>query len=143
MSCNEKHGHNKDFDCVCDVVHFIVELQSACVDFICTSNCLNPMLGMPSSGMKANTRVFSLYTKNGDIFKAHFLDHGCDNDDDRKSKFFRAESVDGCCAVLRVLKLADGSFPMCHFEKTDQCIVVDLNCFCAIACVEDTFIQGV
>ncbi|MDM5187515.1 CotY/CotZ family spore coat protein [Bacillus sp. DX4.1] len=141
MSCNDKHSHPKSFNCVCDVVTFIDELQSACVDFICTSNCLNPMLGMPSGGMKANTRVFSLYSKDGDIFKAHFLKDNCNGTD--ASKFFRVESIDDSCAVLRVLKLHDGSVGMCKFEKTDQCIIVDLNCFCAIACVEDTFIHGV
>ncbi|PEI93249.1 hypothetical protein CN679_08490 [Bacillus pseudomycoides] len=139
MSCNDKHGH-KGLDCVCDVVKFIDELQSACVDFICTSNCLNPMLGMPSSGMKANTRVFSLYTKDGQLFEAHFLTADCQRD---MSEFFRVESVDDCCAVLRVLKLNDGSFPTCNFENTDQCIIVDLNCFCAIACIEDIFIPCV
>ncbi|EOP57150.1 MULTISPECIES: CotY/CotZ family spore coat protein [Bacillus cereus group] len=139
MSCNDKHGH-KGLDCVCDVVKFIDELQSACVDFICTANCLNPMLGMPSSGMKANTRVFSLYSKNGDLFFANFLTENCTTD---SSEFFRVESVDDCCAVLRVLKLNDGSLGMCKFDKTDQCIIVDLNCFCAIACVEDVFIPCV
>lgn len=136
MSCNDKHGH-KGLDCVCDVVKFIDELQSACVDFICTSNCLNPMLGMPSSGMKANTRVFSLYSKDGTLFEAQFLDDNCQR---QFSEFFRVESVDDCCAVLRVLTLNDGSLGMCKFDKTDQCIIVDLNCFCAIACVEDVFI---
>ncbi|MDM5153863.1 CotY/CotZ family spore coat protein [Bacillus sp. DX1.1] len=140
MNCNDKPGQ-KSFGCVCDVVKFIDELQSACVDFICTSNCFNPMLGMPSSGMKANTRVFSLYSKDATIFVADFLTDNCTID---SSEFFRVESVDDCCAVLRVLKLEDsGNLGICKFNKTDQCIIVDLNCFCAIACVEDTVINGV
>lgn len=140
MSCKDNHSQNKDIGCVCDVVHFIDELQSARDDFTCTSNCLNPMLGIPSGGMQANTRVFSLYTKNGSLFEAQFLTADCQRD---MSEFFRVESVDVCCAVLRVLTLNDGSMGICSFDKTDQCIIVDLNCFCSIACVEDVFIAGV
>lgn len=140
MGCNDKHSNSKNIGCVCDVVKFIAELQSACDDFTCTANCLNPMLGMPSSGTKANTRVFSLYTEDGTLFDVEFLTTSCTRD---SSEFFRVESVDECCAVLRVLKLQDGSMGMCKFENTDQCIVCDLNRFIAIACVEDTFIAGV
>lgn len=140
MSCNDKHHH--DPNCVSEVVNFIDEIQKAHHDFTgCSTNCLNPILGATHHhGMKPNTRVFSLYTKTGELFKAEFLNEGCER---RKSEFFRVESVEGPCAVVRILKLDDGNLGMCDFDKTSQCIVVDLNCFCAIACIQDTFIPGV
>ncbi|MDG4656618.1 CotY/CotZ family spore coat protein [Ectobacillus antri] len=138
MSCNDKHY---DVNCVCDVVKMIAEIQDVNTDFSCTTNCLNPVLGASNNhGMRPNTRVFSLYTKSGERFFASFLRNNCD---DAESPFFRVESVEDCCAVLRVLELEGRNLSMCEFRATTQCIIVDLNCFCGIACIEDTFVPGV
>ncbi|WP_028402622.1 CotY/CotZ family spore coat protein [Ectobacillus panaciterrae] len=141
MSCNDNHHFSK-VNCVCDVVQMIAEIQDVSTDFSCTSNCLNPVLGTSNqNGMRPNTRVFSLYTSEGERFEVDFFINGCEPD---SSPFFRVESVDDCCAVLRVLRLVnEGNMAMCKFEATAQCIIVDLNCFCAIACIEDTFVSGV
>ncbi|MCP8968356.1 CotY/CotZ family spore coat protein [Ectobacillus ponti] len=139
MSCND-HNH-KGSNCVCDIVKFIDSIQDAQDDMGCPTSCLNPVLGASHShGMMPNTRVFSLYGKNGDLFFAEFLTATCTTD---SSQFFRVESVDDCCAVLRVLRLVSNNMAVCEFEATKQCIVVDLNCFCGIACIEDVFIPGV
>lgn len=138
MSCNDKTPHFH-VNCVCDVVKFIDEIQSAHDGFGCPTNCLNPILGGTNHGVRPNTRVFSLYTKNGDVFHAEFLTSSCDID---CSQFFRVESVEDCCAVLRVLEKGTKNMGVCEFTATTQCIIVDLNCFCGIACVEDTFVPG-
>lgn len=146
MSC-------KDFDlnCVCDVVRFINDLQDAVDTHAdCPENCLRPQLGVVGGVADApNTRPFLLYTKKGELFEAFYRVPNtttfC------PSPIFRVESVDGCCAVLRVLRPETTSpTPPKGCETfggtliaTDQCVVVDLNCFCAIQCLEDRFIAGV
>ena len=158
MSCKGK-GHDFDVNCVCDVVRFINDLQDAVDnDDLCPESCLRPQLGgVANNNNRANTRPFILYTKSGEPFEA-FFDSG--NAGKCTSPFFRVESVDGCCAVLRVLTISRGpegnDNQVCFYFKqrtnpgnpvrlvrTDQCVVVDLNCFCAIQCLEDLYVEGV
>ncbi|MFD1735351.1 CotY/CotZ family spore coat protein [Bacillus salitolerans] len=162
MGCNKKRDDILGAtDCVCDVVNFIADLQDAVEDDLdCPTNCLRPVLGAFENKHKANTRPFILYTEDGKPFEAFFKPetdecpcgeehHGKKLDFYCKSIFFRVESVDGCCAVLRVLEpdclhsncpqIADTD----NLRRTCSCITVDLRCFCAIQCLDDTFIPGV
>jgi len=168
MGCgrNEEDNERKhQDDCVCEVVRFIKRLQDAgtdddCVE--CETDCFMAPLGSISSPARhrVNTRVFMLLTENGDPFKAmfrpesrkHYL-HNC------FSTFFRVQNVfDGCCATLQVLAPLDSNNnpvdiikngkldleELCNVEKfgaTDSCITVDLNCFCGIQCIKDTYID--
>lgn len=76
------------------------------------------------------------------------------------SVFFRVEDIfDGCCATLRVLEPLDRHGKevdilnkdgdkidfrkICEVEEfllSDSCVTVDLDCFCGIECVADTFL---
>ncbi|WP_416828774.1 CotY/CotZ family spore coat protein [Ectobacillus polymachus] len=134
------HHSHSDLSCVCDVVKFINEIQDVNNDPVCTTNCLNPVLGATTSGQMPNTRVFSLYTKEGELFEAEFLTAECHTD---SSHFYRVESVEDCCAVLRILTKTVKNMGVCEFTATSQCLIVDLNAFIAIACLEDVFIPGV
>lgn len=150
MSCKDKHFNG---NCVCDVVRFINDLQDAVIedDNRCPESCLRPVLGATNGPCnKPNTRPFILYTKDGSPFEAYFNSGSGSN---CTSRIFRVESVDGCCAVLRVLQIepgADTPNAICQYlagegnrrlVATSQCVVVDLDCFCAIQCLEDVFID--
>ncbi|MDF0727945.1 CotY/CotZ family spore coat protein [Cytobacillus sp. S13-E01] len=154
-------------DCVCDIVEFIDDLQDVVEDVSCPTNCLNPVLGdVFNQQPRANTRPFILFTEDGKPFKAFFksLDTECDHDGDNhhnhnhhgintdfeacKSPFFRVESVNDCCAVLRVLEPQDDycdimACPQDNLRVTNSCITVDLRCFCAIQCLDDIYLRGV
>ncbi|MBO9128625.1 CotY/CotZ family spore coat protein [Bacillus sp. 165] len=112
MSCNDKKG-KFDSHCVCDVVKFINELQDAVTD-TCPTGCDTPFLGANTAAPFANTRPFVLYTKSGDLF----LPSNCfkfAGDFFTISPFLRVESVDDCCAVLRVLTpVAEDHDDDCH-----------------------------
>lgn len=137
----------------------------------CPTNCfLEPLGGLvsPARRHQADTRVFMLLTEDGTPFKAFFREqerrrtgrpdrenHDC------TSVFFRVEDIfDGCCATLRVLEPLNenrrevGLLSECgskidfrklcqvrNFELTGSCITVDLNCFCAIECIADVFLD--
>ncbi|MDI2589648.1 CotY/CotZ family spore coat protein [Psychrobacillus sp. NEAU-3TGS] len=155
-----------DRGCVCDVVRAIKDIQDQATNDDCPqcpTNCfLEPLGGLvsPAARHRADTRVFMLLTKDGDPFKAFFRDtDNCDND--CISVFFRVEDIfDGCCATLRVLEPLDANRhevdllneygtqinlrKLCkvrNFRLTGSCITVDLNCFCAIECVADVFLN--
>lgn len=168
MGCgrNEDITHGKKEDqCICDVVRAIKDIQDQAVSDecpACPTNCfLEPLGGLVSPARnRADTRVFMLLTKDGTPFKAFFRDNDvCDHD--CVSVFFRVEDIfDGCCATLRVLEPLDAHRKevdllnedgtkidlrkLCkvrNFDSTGSCITVDLNCFCAIECVADVFLD--
>ncbi len=148
--------------CVCEVVSTILDIQNQAVEeeeecSTCTTNCfLEPLGGIVNPGRHtADTRVFKLLTKTGMPFMAHYSSEYFEH---CTSVFFRVEDmVDDCCATLRVLiplydrtgdavnLLADcgtklGLDKMCdvqYFAPSDNCITVDLNCFCGVQCVAD------
>ncbi|AIK37401.1 spore coat protein [Bacillus pseudomycoides] len=164
MSCkDERHDHHHHrSNCVCDVVKFIDELQD-CASSACPTGCDAPFLGANQGAKFANTRPFLLYTTEGELFSSVFFlenDPTTPNDDIcARSPIFRVESVDDCCAVLRILvpptlTRETSQTPediVCAFLKqtipqlisTNLSITVDLNCFCAIQCLRDVNVPGV
>ncbi|WP_077211210.1 CotY/CotZ family spore coat protein [Bacillus dakarensis] len=156
MGCGKKDDKfGARSNCVCDVVRAIKDIQDAAEDRCeCPTNCFQEPLGSlvaPAKRQNADTRVFVLKTADGSPFHAFFRGDDCAC----VSIFFRVEEVfDNCCATLRVIKpvkyggeavdLTDDCCidlkKVCHverFEATNDCITVDLSCFCAIQCVAD------
>jgi hypothetical protein len=144
--------------CVCEVVRAIKDIQDAAEDVCeCPTNCFQEPLGSlvsPGKRQNADTRVFVLKTADGSPFHAFINSKDCAC----VSIFFRVEEIfDNCCATLRVIrpiakeagtmKTLDmvqnccidlSSFcHLCGFESTNDCITVDLSCFCAIQCIAD------
>lgn len=150
--------------CVCEAVRFIKRLQDTHTDddcFDCDTDCFMRPLGslVNPANERFNTRVFSLLTEDGDFFKAMYrpkshTHHGINC----FSVFFRVQNIfDNCCATLMVLEPLDKDGKpvdiidcgkvnlekLCKVERfraTKSCITVDLNCFCAIQCIKDTFV---
>jgi hypothetical protein len=148
-----------DTGCVCEVVRAIKDIQdNAEENCECPSNCFLEPLGSlvsPATRQNADTRVFVLKTADGSPFHAFFKSVDCVG---CVSIFFRVEDIfDNCCATLRVLRPIEKNgttlstlnmvknccidlSTFCHlagFEATNDCITVDLNCFCAIQCIAD------
>ncbi|OLN23852.1 hypothetical protein BTO30_02615 [Domibacillus antri] len=170
MGCKK---HHDDFDsddrrrfsesCVCEVVRAIRDIQDAKEDDECKDckDCFAEPLGDLDGPRRRNadTRVFTLTTKEGKPFFAFFDPEEHDDDDHCEkgcvSIFFRVEDVfDSCCARLRVLKpLDDDRDPVnlandggislnkvCkvkNFKKTRSCVTVDLEDFIAVQCIRD------
>jgi spore coat protein Z len=169
MGCGKNHdndvlGTTNHRGCVCEVVRAIKDIQDAVQEeenCECPKNCFLEPLGSlvsPSHHKPhADTRVFVLKTADGSPFHAFFKSHDCSC----VSIFFRVEEIfDNCCATLRVLRpinkeggkkntldMVKGccidlqSFcELDGFESTDDCITVDLNCFCAVQCIADVYL---
>ena len=156
---NDVAGKSKG-GCVCEVVRAILEIQNAAVQdecSTCTTNCfLEPLGGIVNPARSsADTRVFTLLNKDGSPFFATFSTTG--DEPHCVSIYFRVEDIfDGCCATLRVLVPEDDngrtvdllnndgtaiSFrDVCRvtqFKASDSCVTVDLDCFCAVQCIDD------
>jgi len=148
--------------CICEVVRAINDIQDTVIEeeCECPKNCflepLGSLVSPTTNRPPADTRVFVLKTADGSPFHAFFKSPDCSC----VSIFFRVEDVfDNCCATLRVLRpIKKGTndetldlvknccidlSDFCDlggFQATDDCITVDLSCFCAIQCITDVYL---
>ncbi|KAB7705011.1 spore coat protein CotZ [Bacillus aerolatus] len=161
MSCNKHDDDRRDrhhSGCVCEVLRAIKDLQDETMDDDCLDckDCLIEPLGDLAGARRRNadTRVFTLSTKDGTPFFAFFdserdhrdcrdHDHGHDHDGhdrrDRRGRddddacvsiFFRVEEVfNNCCARLRVLAPLDDDRDL--VDITDDCCI-DLRKVCKV-----------
>ncbi|MBI0579705.1 spore coat protein CotZ [Neobacillus cucumis] len=159
MGCGNNHNDFRNDSCVCEVVRAIKDIQDNAVENECAecSSCFTEPLGSlvsPTRREPVDTRVFVLSDNEGNPFHAFFNgeNNAC------VSIFFRVEDVfDNCCATLRVLipgRRESGNFVpvnlinngkvdlsrVCQvdrFRASNDCITVDLKCFCAVQCIAD------
>ncbi|MDA1475887.1 CotY/CotZ family spore coat protein [Bacillus changyiensis] len=139
-------------NCVCEAVENIFELQNAIHDEGCPTSCFNNLLS-PTRHF-GDTIPFILYPAESKPFVA-FGNVGelgagpCFN-----TVFFRVEKIKGCCATLRlliafdenrhILDFTDEKDKICdvfRLEKTNFCVECDLECFCAIECLNPQLIN--
>lgn len=152
MGCKDKK--DRDNNCVCEAVEQILAEQEAVEEITCPTSCFSNLLG-PVTGPQRDTIPFILYGKKGELFKA-FGNVGGFTDDMTcfQTIFFRVEAVEDCCATLSLLRpvdVDDNTLSVCNpcdedffgLEKTDFCIEVDLDCFCAIQCLSPELVDRV
>ncbi|QOR67611.1 spore coat protein [Cytobacillus suaedae] len=149
MGCGKKDRFDS---CVCDAVEQILDAQEAVVDE-CPTSCFSNLLS--PTNVLGDTIPFILLDKKGDVFKA-FGNVGGFTDDQLcfKTIFFRVENLKDCCATLSLLRPVDSQGDTINvtnpcdndlfgLEKSDFCIEVDLDCFCAIQCLSPELVDRV
>ena len=57
------------------------------------------------------------------------------------SSVFRIEKIDGNCATFRVLAPNTDTTTGYPYEATNSFFTMNLNCLCAIRCLNDTFVE--
>ena len=120
-------------NCIKNLLKFICVLQQNSTELTFSStNCTKPFLGPSIQGVCYNTRVITLYNKLGELFTTNFYF----NNELRNSSYFRVREVDDNCCTLEILESIDNTY-----TSTDQTIVVNINCICAVKCIEDVYIN--
>ncbi|SDI27321.1 CotY/CotZ family spore coat protein [Alteribacillus bidgolensis] len=153
MGCRK---HDSDAgSCVCDAVVAIKEAQDAVDDRSdCRNSCFNNLLSPTGNNNGLDTVPFVLQNKKGNYF---FATGALGRDDCFQTVFFRVEKVDekNCCATLSLLRPDnDLEFTDCcvdpeslcdidELERTRFCIEVDLDCFCAIQCLDPNLVGDI
>ena len=88
------------------------------------SSCQKPFLGPIINSPCYNTRVVSLYQKNGELFSVTIQDTAY--------SYFRVMNVNETCCQLLILNNNQG-----NYTSTQQYITVDIHCIGAIRCIQD------
>lgn len=123
---------NKDSCCLGKLLKVIDVLQknangNECFD----ESCTRPYLGSTPNIICFNTRPVTFYTKDGSLFTAN------------ESSVFRVESVNNCCVKCRILRPnPDTSDVTRKYLSTNEFITINLNCICAISCLDDIIIDN-
>lgn len=127
---------NNDSCCIAKILKVIQILQENTSVEHCDEGCDKPFLGPTKNCICFNTRPITLYTRNGNLFSAHFE---CDGKSGTSS-VFRVENVEDCCAKLRVL-----APDTCKqtFRATNSFVTVNLKCMCVVACLEDIALDDI
>jgi hypothetical protein len=156
--CTNKHvnkNRKPTGNCVCDVLVKLVESQKE-DSTVCTQGCF------PPKGRQSQIIPFLLVNKSGGFLTSFGFVPNLNVPGNRFScfttVFFRVVSVDipTCCAVLELLQpdqcLIDGGaaneccVPLSEICDVDAlfltgiCINVDLDCFCAVNCLDPDLI---
>ena len=136
--CN---NNSDDCKCISEILTIINILQqnAECGDS-CLDTCDRGFLGCCATSVSCNTRPVMLYTC-GCNSVAWSMPISKDPAETTTSNIFRVEKVDGCCATFRVLiPNTDANEPY-PYEATNSFFTINLNCVCALRCLQDTHVD--
>ena len=150
MGCK---GNNHKFEnCVCEVLRAVADAQDevAGTDTDCDVSChrsIRDLLAGAQDNNDLDTIPLILYCGDCSPFEGFGARSTNGGLNFYSSFFFRVTSVDDCCAKLELLLLAGSSNPkdpgdqFCDatdsdFYRSGICITVDLDCFCAVTCLD-------
>ena len=91
--------------------------------------CERPFLGPITNSINYNTRVITLYNRQGSLITPSY--------GDSTSPYLRVESVGDNSAIFRILSLSDGTY-----SSTNTYITINLGCICAIQCLDDVLVEN-
>lgn len=120
--------------CIKNLLKLIAMLQDNSVNnHVLENGCTKPFLGPNATCICYNTRVISLYNKNGNLFSTNYVDS---NNVSQSSSLFRVQTVNDDTVNLLILREDNGTY-----YSTNTFITVKIGCICAIKCVIDTTVE--
>lgn len=136
--------------CIAEILNVINILQenAECADS-CLDTCDRGFLGCSVTTTGCNTRPIMIYTCGGNgtpwsmpTTKENVV---CGNEGVTCSSVFRVEKVDGNCATFRVLAANPDTETAATipYVTTNSFFTMNLDCCCAIKCLQDTFVECV
>ena len=136
--CN--NNNSNECRCINEILSVICMLQqNADCNDKCLDTCDRGFLGYSIASANFNTRPVMLYTCNGNG-TALSMPTSKDPNSTTTSNVFRAEKVDGCCCTFRVLSENTDATDTNPYVATNSFFTMNLNCVCALRCLDDTFV---
>lgn len=135
--------NNTDTGCIAEILKVICILQqnANCGD-ACLDTCDRGFLGCSVTSLNCNTRPIMLYTcaGNGIPFA---MPISKDPAVPTTSTVFRIEKLDENCATFRVLAPNDDPTEVATipYMATNSFFTMNLNCLCALRCLNDTYVE--
>lgn len=144
--CNN-NTDNESCRCIAEILTVINVLQqnANCCGEACLDTCDRGFLGCGNTTTGCNTRPVVLYTccGNGTPWSMPTTKENvvCGDEGVVCSNVFRVEKIDGCCATFRVLANNPDASSLSPYVATNSFFTMNLNCVCALRCLNDTFVE--
>ena len=139
-------NNSKDSKCIAEILNVINILQdnAECAD-TCLDTCDRGFLGTSVTSFAYNTRPVVLYTSFSNGTTPWSMPTSRDDVLGETSSVFRVEKVDDNCATFRVLVPNEDpeTSALRPYVITNSFFTMNLNCVCAIRCLNDTVVEGV
>lgn len=121
--------------CIKNLLKFISLLQRNSLNTCALDGgCTRPFLGPIVNNTCYNTRVITLYKRNGEIFEATYTDQ---DGNLNTSSLFRVSDVHHDCCTLLILNENNG-----EYSSTGEYVTINIGCICAIKCLEDVVVEN-
>lgn len=132
---------SEDCKCIAEILSIINILQqnAECGD-CCLDTCDRGFLGCSATSISCNTRPVMIYTCSGNGVPWS-MPISKDPTETTTSNIFRIEKIDGCCATFRVLVPNTDTEVTFPYEATNSFFTMNLNCVCALRCLQDTHVD--
>lgn len=102
-------------------------------------SCTRPYLGVSPNILCFNTRPVTFYMRNGNLFETTYTL----NNESATSSVFRVEGVNNNCVKCRILSAnPDLTDINKTYLKTNEFITINLDCICAVSCLNDIIIDN-
>ena len=126
---------NKE-NCLANILKAIVVIQNNSKKIDCNDNsCTRPLLGEIINPLCFNTRPITLYRCDNTLVSLPYTL----NEVTETTTVFRVENVnDNSIRVLLLIDNGDGTF-----TNTNTYATININCICAIRCLNDTNLTNV
>lgn len=125
------------------ILNLIASLQrSSKCESIIDNSCIRPYLGTPANLECYNTRPVTFYGCNNNLIAVNYTIITDGVVENLTSSVFRVESVQDCTAVVTILREnPDTTVTNRPYITTNQTATINLNCICAIKCLQDTIVD--
>ena len=115
----------KNNNCIKNLLRLILLLQRNSVSSNCLeSGCSRAYLGPSFNLICYNTRVITLYRKDGSLLTVPYTNG--------ESSYFRVNDISDDCITLLILRRDND-----NFYSTRETVTVNVNCICAVKCISD------
>ena len=134
---------NENLCCFGKILKLIDKLQrnSQCQEFI-DNSCSKPFLGNPITIECFNTRPITFYGCNNNLITVDYTTVVDGDTLTGTSSIFRVEKVEGCCVLVNILiPNPDTTQTTRPYISIDQTATINLDCVCAIKCLDDTIVD--
>ena len=141
-------SNNNEACGISEILQVILVLQqnASCCGESCIDSCDRPMLGCVTSNCcQINTRPVMLYSCQPDGTRPITMPISKDiivPTTEESSSVFRVEKVEDCTATFRVLAPnPDDTSGLRPYVSTNSFFTLNLDCCCAIRCLNDTCVD--
>ena len=128
-------------NCLAKILNAIKVIQNNAEKIDCQDNsCTKPFLGITTSLLCFNTRPIVLYLCNNDPITLNYTNT---EGEALTTSVFRVESVTNDSVGVLLLEEEIDASGNTTYESTNTYATINLDCVCAIRCLNDTIVNNI